>query len=109
MNQLNSIRQNDLEILDCTQDTSLCGDFDELIDIRERLSRLENQEQRLKRRLQEAMGNANSAIFLNGEISWRKSKDSIGLNTKALLEEHPHLADEYPQICIGPRRFLVKA
>lgn len=108
MNQLNPTQHNNQKTLDCTKDVSLCGDFDELVDIRERLLRLEKQEAKLKQRIQQTMGNANKALFTNGEITWNRCKDSIGLNIQALLEDQPNLIDEYPQVCIGARRLLVK-
>src|SRR5690606_32807114 len=79
------------QCMDFTDNESLCGDFDELIDVRERLSRMEQQEARLKQRIQQAMGDASKAVFHRGEVTWKRSKDSIGLNSKALLEDQPDL------------------
>jgi putative phage-type endonuclease len=96
------------ECKDFTDDPALCGDFNELLDIRDRMSRMTLQENKLKQRLQSAMGEACKAQLKGGYITWRRSKDSIGLNTKALLEEYPHFIDDFPQIRMGSRRFVIK-
>lgn len=61
-------------VLDYTADLSLSGDFDELLDIRDRLTVLEAQESKLKQRLQENMGEASKAVFASGSVSWKRSK-----------------------------------
>jgi putative phage-type endonuclease len=94
-------------VINLTHDEALCGDFDELLDVRERLERMNLQEAKLKQRIQAAMGDYSKAMFINGEVSWKRSKDSIGLNTKALLEEQPELLDAFPQIRLGSRRFVI--
>ena len=93
--------------IDFSENESLNGDFDELVDIRDRIERLTLQEEKLKGRIQQAMGDMTKATFQNGSITWKRCKDTIGLNTKALLEDFPNLVDEYPQIRIGVRRFII--
>ncbi len=93
--------------LDCSDDESLCGDFDELLDYREQLARLEEREAKLKQRLQMHMGEATKAIFTHGAISWKRSKDSTGLDVPKLLNDKPELQQAYPLIKPGSRRFLI--
>ena len=61
----------------------------------------------LKQQIQQVMKTAELATFANGSVSWKKSKDSISLDTKALLKDHPELLNQYPQVRQGSRRFLV--
>lgn len=93
--------------LDCKEDVSLCGDFDELLDLREQTARLSERESTLKQRIQSAMGEASRAVFPNGEITWRRSKDSTGLDVSTLLKDQPDLLAVHPLIKPGSRRFLI--
>ena len=62
---------------------------------------------RLKQALQQAMGEASRAEFAEGYISWKKSKDSIGLDVEQMLKDKPYLQARYPKIKTGSRRFLI--
>ena len=64
-------------------------------------------ESALKQMLQQAMGDASRAEFTSGYISWRKAKDSIGLDVAQLLKDKPYLQAKYPLLKQGARRFLV--
>jgi len=55
------------------------------------------------------MGDASRAIFQTGEVSFKRSKDSAGVDVKKLLSDHPELASQYATIKPGSRRFLVSA
>ncbi|EDY86390.1 GP47 [gamma proteobacterium HTCC5015] len=101
--------QDQGSVVDFTEDESLAGDFQGLLDIRDRVDRLKGQELHLKQRIQEAMGEASRALFDCGEVTWRRSKDSTVLDTKALLQEQPELLEMYPKERRGSRRFVVKA
>lgn len=95
-------------VMDLSEDLSLCGDFDELIDIREKLVRLEQRESALKQRIQETMGDASKAVFASGEVSWKRSQNSTVLDSKKLLQAHPELLNQYSTIRAGSRRFLIR-
>ncbi|MDF1822265.1 MAG: YqaJ viral recombinase family protein [Alcanivoracaceae bacterium] len=95
-------------VLDLSGDNSLCGDFDELLDIRERLSRLQTRESTLKQRIQQCMGDASKAVFPSGEVSWKRSQDSTVLDSKRLLQDQPDLLSQYGISRPGSRRFLVR-
>lgn len=95
--------------LDCSEDEGLCGDFNELLDLRDQLSRLSEREAKLKQRIQEHMGEASRAIFPQGTISWKRSKDSIGLDVQKLLKDQPQLLEQYPSTKYGSRRFVINA
>lgn len=95
-------------VLDLSEHAALCGDFDELVDLREKLGRLQTRESTLKQRIQQSMGDASKAVFPSGEVSWKRSQDSTVLDTKRLLLEQPSLLAEYSTTKPGSRRFLVR-
>ena len=53
------------------------------------------------------MGDASKAIFETGSVTWKKAKDSSGLDVTTLLKEQPDLAQRYRLTKPGSRRFLV--
>ncbi|MDI1302505.1 MAG: YqaJ viral recombinase family protein [bacterium] len=95
--------------LDCSEDEALSGDFNELLDLRDQISSLSDRESKLKQRIQSAMGEASRAVFSQGSISWKRSKDSTGLDVTKLLTDQPELQQAYPLIKPGSRRFIVNA
>lgn len=94
--------------LDLTGDTHLCDAFDQLIKVREELKVAAEQEELLKQTIQQAMGEATRADFQTGFVSWKRSKDSLALNTEALMEQLPELMREFSIKRPGSRRFLVR-
>ena len=97
---------DDGEALDLIDDAALNGDFNEMLDIRDRLTRLSEREARLKQRIQQRMGDAARAYFMDGQVSWKRSKDSTVLDTDALLKTQPALLQQFPKHRAGSRRFL---
>ena len=61
----------------------------------------------LKHHIQMLMKNAERATFAHGSVVWKKAKDSISLNTKALLQHQPELIELYPLQKQGSRRFNI--
>jgi hypothetical protein len=53
------------------------------------------------------MGEATKAKFETGEVSWKRSKDSRGLDTDKLLRDQPDLLQRYSITKPGSRRFLI--
>lgn len=94
-------------ILDFSQDRRLSATFADLLSVRQRLTEVEQQEARLKQSLQQAMGEASRAKFETGEVTWKKSKDSVVLDVAGLLKAQPELLQRYPLTKTGSRRFLV--
>ena len=101
--------QDDGQTLDLTQDTEMGGTFSDLQAIRQRIQAAELEEARLRQRIEERMGEASKAVFETGEVSWRRSKDSVVLDTRRLLQEQPDLKERYGQVRPGSRRFLMSA
>ncbi|MNR54168.1 hypothetical protein D3C85_1743100 [compost metagenome] len=75
--------------------------------MRQSISEKETREAQLKQMLQQAMGDATRAEFSHGFISWKKSKDSNGLDVAQLLKDKPYLQVRYTKLKEGSRRFLV--
>jgi len=99
--------QDDGVEMDFTQDQALCEAFSYLKELRHTLSELNQRESELKQTLQQAMGNASKALFADGSITWKKSRDGTAVNLEALLTDHPHLKSRYQVSKPGSRRFLV--
>jgi predicted phage-related endonuclease len=83
--------------------------FEDYLDTKGQAERLKAEEDRLKQQLQMAMGNCSKAVFETGSITWRKAKDSVALDTKRLLAEHPEYLENYGVSKPGSRRFVVQA
>lgn len=99
---------DDGDTVDFTHDPYLCDVFNRLAAAREQLKEIGKQEDVLKQTIQQALGDASSAIFSCGTVSWKRSKDSVALDTDALIKDLPELMREYSITRPGSRRFLVK-
>lgn len=97
------------EILDFSESKELSDAFSELLAIRSEMETLKSTESHLKQRIQSHMGEASKATFPGGSVSWKRSKDSVGLNVKQLLKNQPELLEQYPLTKPGSRRFLIHA
>jgi putative phage-type endonuclease len=95
--------------VDFTDDRRLSAAFADLVAVRADIEARERQEATLKQTLQQAMGDASRAVFETGEISFKRSKDSDGIDLKRLLADHPELEQQYAITKPGSRRFLVSA
>jgi putative phage-type endonuclease len=95
--------------VDFTDDRRLSAAFADLVAVRADIEARERQESALKQTLQQAMGDASRAVFETGEISFKRSKDSDGVDLKRLLADHPELEPQYAITKPGSRRFLVSA
>jgi len=93
--------------VDFTDDRRLCAAFSDLVTVRAEIERREEHEAKLKQTIQQAMGDASRARFETGEVSFKRSKDSSGVDIKRLLAEHPELEPQYAFTKPGSRRFLV--
>lgn len=100
-------RDSGLE-LDCTESVELNALFTQLLRVRSDLAGLEQSESLLRQQLQAAMGEATSARFVGGRISWKCAKDSSRFDLTRFQSEHPDLVSHYQQFSPGSRRFLVQ-
>lgn len=92
-----------------SEDEDMSSAFLQLTQVRELLATQGHVETQLKQRIQQRMGDASKAIFRSGEVSWKRSKDSTGLDVARLTKEQPELLQAYAVVKPGSRRFLVQA
>jgi predicted phage-related endonuclease len=97
------------QTLDLSGDLAMSAVFSDLLAIREVLANNVMLEAQLKQCIQQRMGEASRVLFDNGEITYKRSKDSSGLDTTTLLQDQPELALRYALVKPGSRRFLIKA
>jgi putative phage-type endonuclease len=93
--------------VDFTDDRRLSTTFADLVAIRSEIEMREQQEALLKQTIQQAMGDASRAVFETGEVSFRRSRDSDGIDLKKLIADHPELESQYATTKPGSRRFLI--
>ncbi|MDR7007728.1 YqaJ viral recombinase family nuclease [Paraburkholderia strydomiana] len=93
--------------VDFTCDRSLCSTFSDLVAVRAEIESRQAIESKLKQTIQQAMGEADRAEFETGSVSFRRSRDSSGIDLQRLLADHPALAAQYAITKPGSRRFLV--
>jgi len=96
-------------VLDLSHDVEMSAVFSDLLAVRQVLATNIDLEAQLKQRIQQRMGDASRAIFETGEVSWKRSKDGIALDTARLLKEQPELLKTFAVARPGSRRFLVHA
>lgn len=95
------------QTVDFSNNTHVSSLFDSLINTRKQLSFYQQQEEFYKQLLQQNLGEASYAQFSQGSLSWKKAKDSVYLDTTALVKDHPQLCQQYQRSKVGSRRFLV--
>lgn len=93
--------------LDYSQNTDMNMLFGQLLAEKNLMEVHQENYESLKQRIQMHIKDAEKAVFSLGSISWKKAKDSVSLNTKALLKDKPELIEQYSQVREGSRRFLV--
>lgn len=93
--------------LDLRGDLAMEAVFSDLVAVRERLATHAALEAQLKQSIQQRMGDASRALFEAGDVSWKRSKDSQGLDLERLTTEQPEYLKPYAVTKPGTRRFLV--
>lgn len=93
--------------VDFSHNRNLSATFADWLSVRQTLADTEQLEARLKQTLQQAIGSASQARFETGAVTWRKAKDSVGLDVSKLLADMPELRERYPLVKPGSRRFLI--
>ena len=81
--------------------------FDQLIKEKQQIEQHQSQFDLLKHRVQALMQEHERAVFQQGSVTWKKSKDSISLDIKSLLQHQPELIQQYPLQKAGSRRFNI--
>lgn len=95
------------QTIDLSDDLEMSAVFSDLLAIRHVLATQASLEAQLKQRIQQRMGEASKVQFQTGDVTWKSSKDSTGLDTARLLKDQPELLQRYSFLKPGSRRFLV--
>lgn len=101
--------KDDGTVLNLSEDTAMNSAFADLVSVRAAIANQSELEAKLKQSIQQRMGDASKAVFEGGEVSWKRSKDSVVLDIAKLLDNQPDLLQRYPQVKPGSRRFLISA
>ncbi|TEW79664.1 YqaJ viral recombinase family protein [Psychrobacter sp. 230] len=81
--------------------------FEQLLSYRDYMQELEQRHDQVKHQLQTLIAANEVAVFEKGTISWKRSKDSIGLDSKAVIKAHPELLAKFSKTRQGSRRFVI--
>lgn len=93
--------------IDLTDDTEMSATFADLVSLRADIANRQDLESLLKQKIQEKMGEASVALFQTGKITFKRSKDSQGIDMASLLLEQPDIPERYSLLKPGNRRFLI--
>jgi putative phage-type endonuclease len=104
---LRQLYQGNDTSLDFTGDEGLGQTFEALVITKAELEAKEQEAERLKQTIQQAMGDASTARFAHGIVTFKRSKDSTTLDTKRLIAECPDVAAMYTVTRPGSRRFVL--
>ncbi|ENW99044.1 hypothetical protein F900_02729 [Acinetobacter modestus] len=96
-----------LSTTDLSEDTKANQDFEQLLKQRHLIEQHQASFDQLKHQIQAKMQDSERATFKTGSVTWKKSKDSTSLDSKALLQQHPEFLQQFPQIKQGTRRFQI--
>jgi putative phage-type endonuclease len=94
-------------VLNLSDDVGMGAIFTDLVSVRASISSQNALESKLKQTIQQRMGDASKAVFESGEVSWKRSKDGVVLDTAKLISDQPDLMQRYSTTKPGSRRFLI--
>ena len=81
--------------------------FEQLLSYRASIEDIEQRHDQVKHQLQTLIADNEVAIFDKGAISWKRSKDSVGFDSKAVIKAHPELLKQFSKTKHGSRRFVI--
>ena len=93
--------------IDLREDDRANSLFAKLLNHRMSIEELEQRHDQIKHQLQTLIKDNEIAIFDKGAISWKRSKGSVGLDSKAVIKAHPELLIQFGKTKQGSRRFVV--
>ncbi|WP_367109407.1 YqaJ viral recombinase family protein [uncultured Psychrobacter sp.] len=93
--------------IDLSADDGANSLFEQLLSYRDCMQELEERHDQIKHQLQTLIADNEIAVFEKGTISWKRSKDSIGLDSKAIIKAHPELLAKFSKTKQGSRRFVI--
>jgi putative phage-type endonuclease len=105
---LNGLYPSDLgESLMFAGDPYLEGIFLELLQAKEHQEREERRASELKQAIQQRMGTASTAVFSEGSVTWKRTRDSARFDAGRFAKDHPDLFKAYTAAKSGSRRFVI--
>ena len=99
--------QDSGSVLNLADDVGMGAVFADLVTVRASITTQNALESKLKQSIQQRMGDASKAVFEGGEVTWRRSKDGVVLDTAKLISDQPDLMQRYSTTKSGSRRFLI--
>jgi len=93
--------------IDLSADDRANSLFAKLLNHRMSIEELEQRHDQVKHQLQSLIQDNEIAVFSMGAISWKRSKDSVSLDSKALTKAHPELLEQFGKTRPGSRRFVI--
>ena len=96
-----------LTVEDLSQDDTANLLFNKLLKTKQEIDVQQQSFDQIKHQIQALMKQAERATFQAGSVTWKKAKDSVSLDSKALLKLHPEMLQQFPQNKAGTRRFQI--
>ncbi len=93
--------------VDLTDDDGANKLFEQLLSYRDYMQELQERHDKVKHQLQSLIKDNEVAVFDKGTISWKRSKDSVSLDSKAVIKAHPELLEQFSKTRQGSRRFVI--
>ena len=93
--------------VDLREDAGANRLFEQLLSYRVSMEDIEQRHDQVKHQLQTLIADNEIAVFEKGAISWKRSKDSVGLDSKAVIKAHPELLTQFSKTKHGSRRFVI--
>ncbi|MGO2214199.1 YqaJ viral recombinase family nuclease [Psychrobacter alimentarius] len=93
--------------VDLREDAGANKLFEQLLSYRDYMQELGERHDQVKHQLQTLIADNEVAVFDKGAISWKRSKDSVGLDSKAVIKAHPELLAQFGKTKQGNRRFVI--
>lgn len=93
--------------IDLREDDGANKLFEQLLSYRVSIDDIEQRHDQVKHQLQTLIADNEVAVFSMGAISWKRSKDSVGIDSKAVIKAHPELLTQFSKTKPGSRRFVI--
>ena len=100
--------QDDSQTLDLSESLEMNELFNHFLNARQQKEEAEAREAQLKQQLQASLGTASAAVFQEGKISWKKSRDRTTPDMEKLTTHHPEWLQHCSKTVSGTRRFMVQ-
>ena len=82
--------------------------FSDLLSLRQHLTQTEKYESEIRQRIQQRMGDCSKALFDEGQISFKRSKDSEVFDADKLKTLQPAVYSQFLKTREGSRRFVIQ-